>query len=357
MRAFCLKEPGKVGFLEVPTPKLIPYGAILRPIAITPCTSDIHTVYGGGSMKAPNLILGHECIGEIVEIGEFVRDFKIGDIVAVPAITPDWREIDIQNGNFTHAGVPFSGHKLGRTLPGVFADFFLINDADTTLSHIPINVSIEQALMSVDVVTTGFTGAEGADIKIGDDVCVIGMGPIGLMAIVGAKHLGAGRIIAVGSRSKSIELAKEYGATDIINYRSSNLVEVVMNLTNGRGVDSTIIAGGGDDVFAKAIDMTCYGIGTISNVNYFGGTGNLPFPKFSGGRGMAGKTIHTQLCKGGRARIDRILRMIQYGRINPQKLITHKLKGFNKIEDAFFLMKEKPDDLIKVMVQIDWSKE
>jgi len=355
MKAFCLIEPCKVGFCEVPIPRLTPYGAILRPIAVSPCSSDIHTVFHGGSPKAPNLVLGHEAIGEIIEIGEHVRDFKIGDIVAVPAITPDWREIDIQNGNYMHAGVPFSGHKLGRTLPGVFAEFFLIPDADTTLSHIPLNVTLEQALMSVDVVTTGFTGAEGANIKIGDDVCVIGIGPIGLMAIEGAKHLGAARIIAIGSRRKSVELAKEFGASEVISYKNGDVVNEVMSMTNGRGVDSTIIAGGNDEVFAQAIDMTCYGIGTISNVNYFGGVGNLPFPKFSGGRGMAGKTIHTQLCKGGRARIDRILKMIQYKQINPEKLITHHFQGFQKIEDAFYLMKEKPEGLLKIMVHTNFQ--
>jgi len=303
----------------------------------------------------PNLVLGHEAIGEIIDVGELVRDFKVGDIVAVPAITPDWREIDIQNGNYTHAGAPFSGHKLGRTLPGVFAEFFLITDADTTLSHIPSNVSLEQALMSVDVVTTGFTGAEGANIKIGDEVCVIGIGPIGLMAIEGAKHLGAARIIAIGSRTKSIELAKEFGANNVINYKNGDVVKEVIAMTNGRGVDSTIIAGGSDEVFTQAIDMTCYGIGTISNVNYFSGTGNLQFPKFSGGKGMAGKTIHTQLSKGGRARISRILKMIQYGQINPEKLVTHNFHGLVEIEDAFYLMKEKPDELIKAMVRIEWD--
>ena len=87
------------------------------------------------------------------------------------------------------------------------------------------------------------------------------------------------------------------------------------------GTDSVIICGGNDEVFAQAIDMVRYGIGTVSNVNYFGGTGNLPFPKFSGGRGMAGKTIRTELAEGGRARIERMLSMVKYGRIHPEKLV------------------------------------
>ena len=174
MKAFCLKSPGVVGYCDVPEPSLqgSPFGAIIHPVAVAPCSSDVHTAFGGGSPKAPNLVFGHESIGEVVEVGEYVKDFKTGDIVAIPAITPDWREVDIQNGNYCHAGAHFSGHKLGRSEPGVFADRFLVKDADTTLGLITPDISRKQALMSVDVVTTGFTGAEAANIKIGDTVSI-----------------------------------------------------------------------------------------------------------------------------------------------------------------------------------------
>jgi threonine dehydrogenase-like Zn-dependent dehydrogenase len=355
MKAFVLIEPGKVGWHDAPEPILTPYGAILRPVAVTPCSSDVHTVYGGGSRKAPNLILGHECVAEVLEVGELVQDFKPGELVAVPAITPNWRDYGIQEGNYKHASAPFSGHQLGRSIPGVFAEKFLIPDADTTLAKIPEGVSMEQALMCVDVVTTGFTGAESADIKIGDTVVVMGIGPIGLMAVEGARLLGAARILAVGSRPICTQLAKEFGATEVLSYKDGDIVSQVMERTDGLGADGVILCGGGDEVFSQAIDMARYGIGTISNVNYYGGTGSLAFPKFSGGRGMAGKTIHTELAKGGRNRIERLLKMIQYGRINPEKLVTHKLYGLEEVETALRMMKEKPRDLIKAMVQIDWK--
>lgn len=354
MKAFGLISSGVVGWFDAPEPVLTPYGAILRPIAVAPCTSDVHTVKGGGK-KPPNLILGHESVGQVTAVGSSVSDFKVDDIVAVPAITPDWRSLDIQDGNTTHAGSHFAGHQLGRSIPGVFAEYYSVPDADTTLARIPESLTLEQALMSVDVVATGFTAAESASIKFGDTVCVIGIGPIGLMAIVGARLLGASRIIAVGTRSKCVELAMEYGATDIISYREGDIAEQVLHMTHDRGVDATIIAGGTDDTFAKAVDMTCYGNGHISNVNYFGGTGFLPIPKFSGGRGMAGKTIHMELCKGGRSRIERIMNMIHYKRFDPQKLITHHFDGFEKIEDALRLMQRKPDELVKTMVRIKWD--
>ena len=353
MKAFVLKEPGVVGWADVPDPVLTPYGAILKPIAVAPCSSDVHTVFGGGSRKAPNLVLGHECVAKVLEVGELVQDFKPGEIVAVPAITPNWRDRGIQECNFKHASAPFSGHQLGRTQPGVFSERFLIPDADTTLAKIPEGVSLEQALMCVDVVTTGFTGAENANIKFGDTVVVMGIGPIGLMAVAGAKLPGASRILAVGSRPKCVDMAYRFGATEVLSYKNGDIVAQVMERTNGLGADSVIICGGNDEVFAQAIDMVRYGIGTVSNVNYFGGTGNLPFPKFSGGRGMAGKTIHNELACGGRVRIERMLSMVKYGRIEPECLVTHKLSGFDNVEKALYLMKEKPADLIKVMVTLE----
>ena len=353
MKAFVLKEPGVVGWAQAPEPKLTPYGAIMEPVAMAPCSSDVHTVFGGGSRKAPNLVLGHECVARVVEVGEMVEDFRPGEVAAVPAITPDWRARGIQEHNFKHASAPFSGHQLGRSQPGVFSERFLVPDADTTLAKIPQGVSLEQALMCVDVVTTGFTGVENASIKFGDTVVIMGIGPVGLMAVAGAALKGASRILAVGSRPVCVERALEMGASEVLSYKDKDVTAQVLERTGGVGADSVIICGGRDEVFAQAVDMVRYGVGVVSNINYFGGTGSLPFPKFSGGRGMAGKTIRTELAEGGRVRIERMLGMVEYGRIHPERLVTHCLKGFDKIEEALYLMRDKPKDLIKVMVTME----
>lgn len=354
MKALIFDAPNSVVWKDVPVPKLQePYGVILHPIAVTPCSSDVHTVFEGGRPKMENHILGHENLARVEKIGSLVRDFKVGDIVAVPAITPDWRAVSIQEGNDRHADDHFSGHRLGRTWPGVFAEYYALPDADTTIAHIPDALSYEQALMCVDVVTTGFTGAEYANIKTGDTVCVMGIGPIGLMAIAGAKLHGAAKIIAVGSRSCCIDLAYAYGANEILDYHNGDIVEQVLEKTNGIGPDAVIIAGGKDEVFTQAVDMVRYGIGTISNINYYGGQGYLQLPKFSGGRGMSGKTIRMELAIGGRARIERIMKMVEYGRVDPTPLVTHHMEGLESIDKALYLMRDKPKDLIKVMVKID----
>lgn len=354
MKALVFDKPQSVVWRDVPEPICAPFGAVMRPVAVSPCSSDIHTIFEGGVPKSSMHVLGHECIAEIIQIGSEVVDFKVGDVVAVPAITPNWRATAVQEGNERHAVEHFDSNRLGRTWPGVFAELFAVPDADTTLAHIPKGVNLKQALMCVDVMTTGFTGAEYANIKTGDTVCVIGIGPVGLMAVAAASNLGAAEIYAIGSRPNCKQLAMQYGATDIIDYKDVNIVQKVLELTDNVGSDSVIIAGGNDKVFTQAIDMVRYGIGTVSNVNYYGDTGSLAFPKFSGGRGMAGKTIHTELAKGGRARIERMLKMVKFGRVNPEPLVTHVLNGFEQIEKAIYLMRDKPDNLIKVMVEIKW---
>ena len=353
MRAFILKERGVAEITEhAPEPELKePYGAILTPIAMAPCTSDVNTVYGTGSRKPENLILGHECVARVVEVASGVRDFRPGELVAVPAITPDWRETAIQEGNDRHAGRPFSGNALGRSIPGVFAERFAIADADTTLAHIPEGVSLKDALMCVDVVTTGFTGAESAEIRVGDTVVVLGLGAIGLMAVQGAALMGAARILAVGTRAVSVRLAREFGANEVLSYREGDIAAQVLGRTGGIGADAVIICGGDDSALPQAIDMVRYGIGRVVNLKHFPGEGAMEIPKFSGGRGMAGKTVKLELCRGGRARIERLMKMVQYGRIQPGKLVTHELSGFDRIADGLELMRNKPEDLVKVMVK------
>lgn len=353
-----MKERGLAVITDsAPEPELQePYGAILTPVAMAPCTSDVNTVYGTGSKKPDDLILGHECVARVVRVGKKVRDFAPGDLVAVPAITPDWRNPEIQEGNDRHAGRPFSGNALGRSIPGVFAEYFAVEDADTTLAKVPEGVSLQDALMCVDMVTTGFTGAEAAEIRFGDTVVVMGIGPVGLMAVQGAALLGAARILAVGTRPVCVKLAKEFGATEILDYKKGDLAKQVLERTGGKGADAVIICGGNDEAMHQAIEMVRYGIGRVVNVKHYPGEGDIGIPKFSGGRGMAGKTVKLELCRGGRVRMERILRMVQYGRICPGKMITHQLSGFDRIADGLELMRQKPADLVKVMVTPDWRQ-
>ena len=228
MKGFAMLSIGNVGWIEKERPACGPMDAIVRPLALAPCTSDIHTVWEGAIGERHNMILGHECVGEVVEVGSLVKDFKPGDKVIIPAITPDWNSREAQRGYSMHSGGMLAGWKFSNFKDGVFGEFFHVNDADGNLALLPDGVSPAEATMLSDMVPTGFHGVELADVQFGDDVVVIGIGPVGLMAVAGAALRGAANLFAVGSRPNCVEAAKKYGATDIINYRDGSIVEQVM---------------------------------------------------------------------------------------------------------------------------------
>lgn len=349
MKAFAMIEIGKIGWIEKDMPKCGPLDAIVKPICIAPCTSDIHTAFSGAIGQRHNMVLGHECVGEVYEVGELVCDFKKGDKVIVPAITPDWGTVTAQEGFPMHSKGMLSGWKFSNYKDGVFAEFFSVNEADANLCHLPDGVDPVSAVMLPDMVVTGFHGAELAKINFGDTVLVIGIGPVGLMAVAGANLRGSSRIIGVGSREICQRVAKEYGATDILSYKDGDLVESVMRLTNNKGVDRVIIAGGDVTTFAKAISVVKPG-GIVSNINYLGEGESIDIPRVEWGVGMGHKTITGGLTPGGRMKMEKMAELVKMGKLDTKKLVTHQFKGFDKIEEALLLMKDKPKDLIKPVV-------
>lgn len=352
MKGFAMLKIGKTGWVTKDKPQCGPLDAICRPIALAPCTSDIHTVWEGAIGERQDMILGHEAVGEVVEVGELVKDFKAGDKVLVSAITPDWSSIAAQGGYAMHSGGMLAGWKFSNFKDGVFGEYFHVNDADGNLALLPEGMDLGAACMISDMVPTGFHGAELADIEFGDEVAVIGIGPVGLMSVAAAAIRGASSIYAVGSRKNCANLAKEYGATDIINYREGDITEQILERTHGLGVDKIIIAGGDNDTFAQAIRMLKPG-GKIGNVNYLGSGDFVKVPRVEWGCGMGHKQISGGLMPGGRLRSEKLARLVKTNRIHPEKLITHVFHGLDKVEDALMLMKEKPADLIKPLVIID----
>jgi len=351
MKGYAMLKIGATGWVEKDMPKCGPLDAICKPIALAPCTSDVHTVWEGAIGEREDMILGHEAVGEVVQVGELVKDFKPGDKVIISAITPDWNSLEAQEGYAMHSGGMLSGWKFSNFKDGVFAEYFHVNDADGNLAHLPEGMDLGAACMLSDMVPTGFHGAELADIQFGDNVAVIGIGPVGLMAVAAAAIRGAANIYAVGSRKNCVELAKEYGATHIVNYRNGDIVEQIMAL-NGGPVDKIIIAGGDVDTFDQAIRMLKPG-GRIGNVNYLGVGDYVKIPRVEWGAGMGHKTIVGGLMPGGRLRSEKLARLITAGRIHPEKMITHVCHGWDGVKEALMLMKDKPADLIKPLVIFD----
>lgn len=353
MKGFAMKRIGEVGWVEKDAPKCGPLDAICRPLALAPCTSDIHTVYEGAIGEREDMILGHEAVGEIVEVGSLVKDFKVGDRVLVPAITPDWGALESQRGFAMHSGGMLAGWKFSNFKDGVFAELFHVNEADANLALLPEGMDPATATMLSDMVPTGFHGAEMAEVAFGEDVLIVGIGPVGLMAVAGTALRGAARILAVGTRPNCVKVAQEYGATDIISYKNGSIEEQVMELTKGKGVDKVILAGGGLETFKTAVKVIKPG-GIVSNINYLGSGENIEIPRLDWGVGMGHIKIVGGLMPAGRMRTERLANLIMAGRLDPSKLLTHRFEGMEHLDVALDLMHKKPADLIKPVVTIKY---
>lgn len=345
-----MEELGEVGFLEKDKPEMGPADAVIQPTKGLVCTSDVHTVHGAVGERE-NLILGHEVVGVIESVGETVEDFEPGDRVAVGAITPDWGSTAAQDGHPSQSNQALGGWKYANVKDGTFAEYVHVNDADANLAHIPESVSDEEAVYVTDMMSTGFMGAENADIPIGGTVAIFAQGPVGLMATKGAVLQGAGRIIAVETVPNRQELAREYGADEIVDFEDGDPVEQIMDLTDHEGVDAAIEALGRSETFEQCVKVTKPG-GTISNCGYHGEGEYVNIPREEWGVGMAEKDIKTGLCPGGRLRLQRLLRLLEADRVDPTKMTTHEFP-LEETDEAFHLMETKEDDIIKPLIDFD----
>jgi isopropanol dehydrogenase (NADP+) len=347
MKAFVMKKIGEVGFMDKPTPRPGPNDAVVRTTRALICTSDSHTVAGGIGPRQ-NLTLGHEAVGVVADIGSEVRSFRPGDRVLVGAITPDWGDPTSQGGHASQSGSPLGGWKFSNTKDGVFAEYFHVNEADANMAKIPDEVSDEAAVYCADMLSTGFMGAEHGNIPIGGTVAVLAQGPVGLMATAGARLRGAGLIIGVESVARRQRLGRGYGADEIVDFSKVDVVERVLELTGGQGVDTAIEALGADATFQVAVKITKPG-GTISNIGYFGEGEYVRIPRIEWGVGMADKTIATGLCPGGRLRMERLLRVLKTNRVDPTAMTSHTF-AFDEMERAFEVADKKLDDVVKALI-------
>jgi threonine dehydrogenase-like Zn-dependent dehydrogenase len=347
MKAFVMQGLGKAGLVEKSVPKIGSDDALIRTTAALICTSDIHTV-GGAIGERHNLTLGHEAVGRIEKLGAAVEGFHVGQRVTVGAITPCWRCENCQRGYPSQCGQALEGWKFANVKDGNLAEFFHVNDAQANLAPIPDTIPDEAAVYTCDMMSTGLVGAEHGAIPPGGTVAVFGLGPVGLMATAFARLLGAGLVIGVDCVPARQRLARQFGADEIVDFQKTDPVAAVKRLTDGEGVDSAIEALGAAESFSNCIKVTRPG-GTVSNVGYHGHGDMVPIPRLEWGVGMSDQTIRTGLCPGGRARMERLLRLLANKRIDPTPMTTHRF-GFSEIEKAFALMTAKGDGIIKPLI-------
>src|SRR6187399_2259629 len=231
MRAAVFHGPGEIRVEEVERPTPGPGEALIRISLTTICGTDVHILKGEYPVK-PGLTVGHEPVGVIAELGAGVVGYEIGDRVLVGAITPCGQCHACLSGKLSQCGhgsgfEAIGGWRFGNTINGAQAEYLLVPNAQANLAKIPDEVTDEQAVMLADIASTGFSGAESANIRIGDTVVVFAQGPIGLCSTAGAKLMGASFIIGVDSDPVRIEMSKRMGAHIVLDPKQCDVVAAV----------------------------------------------------------------------------------------------------------------------------------
>ncbi|MBI3403535.1 MAG: alcohol dehydrogenase catalytic domain-containing protein [Acidobacteria bacterium] len=344
MKAVVFKGKDRLSVEDVPKPRPRAGEAVIRITTTTICGTDVHIVRGEYPVK-PGLILGHEPVGVIEELGDGLADlYSVGERVIVGAITPCGQCFYCLNGSHSQCGGALGGWKFGNTINGAWAEYLLVPDAKANLAPIPRGLSDEEVVLCPDIFSTGLSGAESGHIKVGDSVAVFAQGPIGLCATLGATLKGASLIIGIDSMSSRLEVARRFGATVTLNTRDGDPVAEIKRLTQGRGVDVAIEALGRQETFENALRAIRPG-GTLSSLGVYSGKLVAPYQALYAGLGD--QTIVTTLCPGGKERMRRLMAMIEHRRVDLSPLITHHFT-LDDIESAFDLFSHQRDGVLKV---------
>jgi threonine dehydrogenase-like Zn-dependent dehydrogenase len=347
MRAVVFRAVGDIRVEEVPRPRPRPGQAVIRVTTTTICGTDVHIVKGEYAVK-PGLILGHEPVGLISELGEGLEgEYQVGQRVVVGAITPCGQCFYCLNGVSAQCGGPMGGWRFGNTINGAWAEYLLVPDARANLAVIPDGLTDEEVLLVPDVFSTGLSGAESGEVKIGDVVAVFAQGPIGLCATVGAKLKGAAEIIAVDSVPERLVMARRLGATATIDFTQQDPVAAIKKLSGGRGADVAIEALGRQETFENALRAVRPG-GILSSLGVYSGKLAMPYEAFYAGLGN--QKIVTTLCPGGKERMRRLMAMIAAHRVDLTPLVTHRF-ALDNIAEAYEVFSHQRGGVMKVALR------
>ena len=360
MKAAVFVDKGRIELADKPIPDVGPNDALVRITTTTICGTDVHILKGEYPV-ARGLTVGHEPVGVIEKLGSAVQGYTEGQRVIAGAICPNFNSYAAQDGAPSqdgsylvaqglcgcHGYKATAGWRFGNLIDGTQAEYVLVPDAQANLAPIPDGLTDEQVLMCPDIMSTGFKGAENANIKIGDTVVVFAQGPIGLCATAGARLLGATTIIAVDGNDHRLGIAKKMGADVTLNFRNVDVIDEVMKLTGGKGADSSIEALGTQATFAQALKVLRPG-GTLSSLGVYSEDLTIPMAQFAAGLGD--HTIRTALCPGGKERMRRLMNVVASGRVDLGVLVTHHYK-LDDIVAAYDLFAHQRDGVLKVAIK------
>lgn len=327
MKALVYQALGKKALEERPIPTITsPTDAIIKMSKTTICGTDLHILKGDVPTCKPGRILGHEGVGVIDKIGPGVTGFQPGDHVLISCISADGKCEYCRKGMYSHC--VNGGWILGNTIDGTQAEYVRIPFADTSLYKIPQGIEEEALVMLSDVLPTGFEcGVLNGKVQPGDTVAIVGSGPIGLAALLTAQFYSPAEIIMIDVDDNRLEVAKHLGATAIINSADGKAVDKLMQMTNGRGVDTAIEAVGIADTFILCEAIVAPG-GIIANIGVHGSKVDLHLERlWSQNISITTRLVDT-------VTTPMLLKIVQSKKINPKLLISHHFK-FTNILDAY----------------------
>jgi len=331
---------------EVPKPQPKPGEAVIRITATTICGTDVHIVKGEYPVR-PGLILGHEPVGIIEELGAGLgAEYAVGQRVIVGAITPCGQCFYCLNGTHSQCHGPLGGWRFGNTINGAWAEYLLVPDARANLALVPDTLTDEQVLMLPDIASTGISGAESGNVRTGDSVAVFAQGPIGLCATLGARLRGAALIVGIDPVLERREMARRFGASVTLNPAECDVVAELKRMTDGRGVDVAIEALGGQPTFEAALRSVRPG-GILSSLGVY--SGKLVAPYEAVYAGLGDQRIVTTLCPGGKERMRRLMEMVATRRMDLTPLLTHRF-ALDDLHEAFELFSHQRDQVMKVAI-------
>lgn len=350
MRATVFHGPDDIRVEEVRRPRPGPGEAVIRVTLTTICGTDVHIVKGEYPVR-PGLVIGHEPVGVIDELGPGVTGYEVGERVLVGAITPCGQCHACLSGKLSQCGhgsgfEAIGGWRFGNTIDGAQAEYLLVPNAQANLAKIPDEVTDEQVVLLADIASTGFAGAESGGVRIGDSVVVFAQGPIGLCATAGARLMGAALVIGVDSDPVRLAMAKQMGADVTLDFTQVDVVDEVKHLTGGFGADVAIEALGTPQTFESGLRSLRPG-GTLSSLGVYSGKLQIPYDAFAAGLGD--HRIVTTLCPGGKERMGRLIKTVQSGRFDPTPLLTHRFP-LAEIGEAYRVFSNRLDGVLKVAI-------
>ncbi len=350
MRAVVFHGANDIRLEHVPKPKPAAGEALIRVTLTTICGTDLHIVRGEYPV-ANGLIIGHEPVGVIEELGAGVTGYAVGERVIVGAITPCGQCFACLGGHLSQCGreqgyEALGGWRFGNTINGSQAEYLVVPNAQANLAKIPDELTDEQVVLLTDIASTGISGAESGEVTLGDKVAVFALGPIGLCAAIGARLLGASMVIGVDGDDGRIAFAKKMGVDVVLDYRKVDVIAEIKRLTGG-GADVSIEALGTQITFENALRVLRPG-GTLSSLGVYSGKLEVPYEAF--GAGLAEYRIVTTLCPGGKERLTRLINMVQSGRLDLRPLITHRY-SLDQIKDAYDLFGNRKDGVMKIAIK------